>query len=41
MTAATRVTGHVYIKTRKRGPIYYMKYRLVDGRQVQKLLGPA
>jgi integrase len=29
------------MKPRKRGPVYYMKYRLADGRQVQKLLGPA
>jgi integrase len=36
-----RVTGHVLLKDRKRGPVYYMKYRLADGRQVQKLLGPA
>jgi integrase len=36
-----RVTGHVNIKQRKRGDVYYLKYRLPDGRQVQKLLGPA
>jgi cation diffusion facilitator CzcD-associated flavoprotein CzcO len=34
------VTGHVSIKQRQRGPIWYLKYRLADGRQVQKLLGP-
>jgi integrase len=35
-----RVTGHVKIVQRKRGPVFYLKYRLADGRQVQKLLGP-
>ena len=39
MTA--RVTGHASLKDRKRGPVWYLKYRLADGRQVQKLLGPA
>jgi integrase len=38
---AERVTGHIHLMQRKRGPIWYMKYRLADGRQVQKLLGPA
>ena len=36
-----RVTGHVSLKDRQRGPVWYVKYRLADGRQVQKLLGPA
>jgi integrase len=36
-----RPTGHVYRVDRKRGPVWYAKYRLPDGRQVQKLLGPA
>ena len=36
-----RVTGHATLKQRKRGPVWYLKYRLADGRQVQKLLGPA
>jgi integrase len=36
-----RVTGHTLIKQRKRGPVFYVKYRLADGRQVQRLLGPA
>ena len=39
MTA--RVTGHASLRDRKRGPVWYLKYRLADGRQVQKLLGPA
>jgi integrase len=36
-----RTTGHVYTVNRKRGPQWYAKYRLPDGRQVQKRLGPA
>lgn len=36
-----RVTGHVSLKRRKRGNQFYVKYRLPDGRQVQRLLGPA
>src|SRR6202035_5472827 len=34
-------TGHVYRVDRTRGPAWYAKYRLPDGRQVQKKLGPA
>jgi integrase len=34
-------TGHVFRAERKRGPIWYAKYRLPDGRQVQKKIGPA
>ena len=37
----SRVTGHVHVFRRKRGPQWYVKYRLADGRQVQRLLGPA
>ena len=37
----SRVTGHVSLRKRKNGPVYYLKYRLADGRQVQRLLGPA
>lgn len=33
--------GHVYRVERTRGPAWYAKYRLPDGRQVQKKLGPA
>lgn len=39
--AAPGVTGHVKLVQRARGPKWYVKYRLADGRQVQKLLGPA
>ncbi len=35
------VSGHVFRVERKRGPVWFAKYRLPDGRQVQKKLGPA
>ena len=35
------VSGHVFRVERKRGPVWYAKYRLPDGRQVQKKIGPA
>jgi integrase len=39
---STRIpTGHVFRVERARGPVWYAKYRLADGRQVQKKLGPA
>jgi integrase len=34
-------TGHVFRVERRRGPCWYAKYRLPDGRQVQKKLGTA
>jgi integrase len=34
-------TGHVFRVERARGPVWYVKYRLPSGRQVQKKLGPA
>lgn len=34
-------SGHVYRVERKRGPQWYAKYRLPDGRQVQRRIGPA
>lgn len=34
-------SGHVFRVERARGPVWYAKYRLSDGRQVQKKLGPA
>jgi integrase len=34
-------SGHVYGVARKAGPVWYAKYRLTDGRQVQKKIGPA
>jgi integrase len=35
------VSGHVFRVERKRGPQWYVKYRLPDGRQIKKRLGPA
>jgi integrase len=35
------VSGSVFRVERKRGPVWYAKYRLPSGRQVQKLIGPA
>src|ERR1700722_6130270 len=32
---------HVFRADRARGPVWYAKYRLPDGRQVQKKIGPA
>jgi integrase len=34
-------SGHVFRMERKREPVWYAKYRLPDGRQVQRKLGPA
>jgi hypothetical protein len=34
-------TGHVFHVDRKHVPVWYAKYRLPDGRQVQRKLGPA
>jgi integrase len=34
-------SGHVFRTERKRGAVWYAKYRLPDGRQVQKRIGPA
>lgn len=34
-------SGHVFRVERARGPVWYAKCRLPDGRQVQKKLGPA
>jgi integrase len=41
LTRSGAATGHVYRIERTRGPRWYVKYRLPDGRQVQRLLGPA
>jgi integrase len=35
------ISGHVFRVERRKGPVWYAKYRLADGRQVQKSLGPA
>ena len=34
-------SGHVFRVERKRGAVWYAKYRLPDGRQAQKKIGPA
>jgi integrase len=34
-------SGHVFLVQRVRGAVWYAKYRLPDGRQVQKKIGPA
>jgi hypothetical protein len=34
------ISGHVFRVEGKGGPRWYAKYRLPDGRQVQKALGP-
>lgn len=41
MHSNRNVTCHVKLVRRKRGDQWYVKYRLPDGRQVQKRLGPA
>lgn len=40
-TGVRPISGHVFRVEGKRGPRWYAKYRLPDGRQVQKALGPA
>ena len=39
--ADTHVSGHVVLRQGARGPVYYLKYRLPDGRQVKRRLGRA
>jgi integrase len=34
-------SGHVFVVERSRGAVWYAKYRLRDGRQVQRRIGPA
>jgi integrase len=41
MSGVSEPTGHVFRVDRAKGPVWYGKYRLPDGRQVQKRLGPA
>src|SRR5438552_17143816 len=40
-SASRSPSGHVFRVERARGPVWYAKYWLPDGRQVQKKLGPA
>ena len=35
------ISGHVSRVEGKRGPAWYAKYRLPDGRQVKRKVGPA
>lgn len=35
------ISGHVFRAERKRGAVWFAKYRLPDGRQVQRKIGPA
>jgi len=39
--AARPPSGHVFRVDRSRGPVWYAKYRLPDGRQIQRKVGPA
>ena len=41
MPPAQPPSGHVFRLDRARGPVWYAKYRLPDGRQVQRKIGPA
>jgi integrase len=38
---APSISGHVRLVQRKRGPVFYAKWRSADGRHPQRLLGPA
>jgi integrase len=40
-TRAKQATGHIFTRDGKRGRRWYMKYRLPNGRQVQRIIGPA
>jgi len=35
-----RVSGHIYLRHGKRGPVWYAKFRLPDGHQVNQAIGP-
>jgi integrase len=37
----TRISGHVRLRKGRRGDVYYLKYRLPDGREVKRRLGAA
>ncbi len=41
LAQAGSISGHVFRVDRARGPVWFAKYRLPDGRQVQKKIGPA
>jgi hypothetical protein len=35
------ISGHVFRREGERRPVWYAKYRLPDGRQIQRRIGPA
>jgi len=41
LSKVRRASGQVFRVDRKRGPVWFAKYRLPDGRQVQKRIGSA
>jgi integrase len=41
MSRFEQVSGHVFRREGARGPVWYAKYRLADGQQIQKRIGPA
>lgn len=41
MASDTPISGHVYLRDGTRGAVWYSKYRLPDGRQVKRRIGPA
>jgi hypothetical protein len=41
MGALNEPSGHVFRVERAKGPVWYAKYRLPDGKQVQRRIGPA
>jgi integrase len=41
LSGARSISGHVFRVDRAGGPVWYAKYRLPDGRQVQKKTAPA
>jgi integrase len=41
MDALNEPSGHVFRVERAKGPVWYAKYRLPDGKQVQRRIGPA
>jgi integrase len=41
LAALRSISGHVFRVDRASGPVWYAKYRLPDGRQVQKKIAPA
>lgn len=40
MAGESATSGHVYLRRGKRGRVFYLRYRLPDGRQMKRKLGP-